>query len=118
MPKIDIKVTINNEIDQVDYKVKAIIEEDLIKYLEPDKTVTTFNYQDNTLLRENNELRMEYHFDIKKHTEGFIIVKEIDKTIKVKVKTNKIERNNHNIKINFNVEEKDFIYEIEEIKWV
>lgn len=115
MPKIKIKVSIRNELEDTSYEVPAIIQEENIKYKEPDETTVTYQYNNNTLLRENKELRMKYPFDLNRRTTGEIEVKELDQSMKIKIDTNKLERKKHNIEIDFSIEEKNFLYKIEEI---
>lgn len=115
MPKCNIKVRIqNSEIDQTT-EVKAIFQDNRIKYKEEDNTFVTFDYENNCLIRENQNLRMRYHFNEK---EGIIEAKEYNRELKVQLNTKKIERNGKNIEIHFDVEESPFLYKIEEIIWV
>lgn len=116
MPKINIKVTINNLEENTSYEVPAIITEEIIKYKEPNYTMVTYNFKDNSLFRENDELRMEYYFNSEKKTKGSINIKELNKKIDLEIKTKKIERKNNNIEIEFIIDSNIFLYKIEEIK--
>ncbi len=112
MPKCKVKVHIqNDEINQTT-EVDAIFQENKIKYMEDDHTIATFNYQNHTLTRENENLRMNYQFDENK---GEIEMKEYHRILPISLKINQIKENNKNIEINFLVEENQFIYGIEEI---
>ena len=115
MPKMNIKVSIHNEMENSHYKVPAIFQEDTMKYKEQDDTIVTYNYRDNILLRENKELRMKYPFDPNRQTTGEIIIKELEKTMKIKIETIKLERKNQNIEIVFKIDENQFLYKIEEV---
>ncbi len=116
MPKFSINVTIKNEEEDNTISTKAILQDSLLKYKENQETVVIYNYDKNSLVRGNNDLRMDYLFDVDRNTEGCIFIKEIGQKIKVKIKTKKLIRKNNNIEIHFVVEGKDFLYKIEEIK--
>ena len=58
MPKIDIEVTIKNSEITDSYKVKAIINDSVIKYKEPDDTTVLFDYKENILTRENDQMKI------------------------------------------------------------
>ena len=116
MPKMNIKVSIKNEAENQNYSVPAIIKEEKIHYRENQDTKVQFDYRENTLFRENKDFKMTYRFDLKKDTTGIISMKELNKNIELVIKTKKIERNNLNIEIEFQVEGKDFLYKIEEVK--
>lgn len=114
MSKINIKVSIKNNEKEEQYETIAIIQDNILKYQEKDNTIVIFNYDENTLTRENNELLLKYRYsDI---SEGTIYIKELDREIKVNIKTIKLERKENDIKINFMIENNIFLYEIEEIK--
>ena len=116
MPKINLKITIINGIDNREYVVPAILQDDKVSYKEPDETITHFNYKDRTLSRENKEFQMNYSFDLQKETTGEIFIKELGKAMKLEIKTQKYQQTKHRVEIQFLVEEKEFIYRIEEIK--
>ncbi len=116
MPKIKIIVTIKNEEEDTSYHVNAILQDNILKYQENNHTMVIYNYENNSLVRENKELRMDYLFDVKRKTEGTIQVKELGQSIKLKIKTNKLERKNNDIEVSFKIEDKEFLYKIEEIK--
>ena len=116
MPKTKILVTIKNEEEDTSYEVPAILQDCMIKYKEKNNTTVLYDYKKNKLVRENEDLRMDYLFDMHKQTEGIIKIKELGQVIKLIIETKKIERINHNIEIRFSIEKKDFLYKIEEIK--
>ena len=116
MPKTKILVTIKNEEEDTSYEVPAILQDCIMKYKEPNNTTVLYDYEKNSLIRENEELRMDYLFDMHKQTEGSIEIKELGQTIKLIIKTKELESKNHNIEIKFSIENKDFLYKIEEIK--
>ena len=113
MPKCKIKVRIQNpDIDQTK-EVDAILLEDTIKYLEEGKTHVTYSYQDNSLIRENKELKMIYSFD---QNTGTVEIKEYRKTFDIPLKVHQIKKEKYDVEIQFLVEENPFLYKIEVIK--
>lgn len=118
MSKESIKVTIKNSENNSSFKTNAIIQDNIIKYKEDNNTIVKFNYETNELIRENNELRMNYFFSNKTITTGTIFIKDLNKELELEIKTKKIQRKNNDIEIEFLVEENDFLYKIEVIKWV
>lgn len=118
MAKKDVIVTVKGQEENSSYKIKSIIEDDVIKYKEKNNTLVKFDYNKNTLFRENEELRMDYVFRRNEKTEGTIRVKELNQIIKVPIETKKIERKNNNIEISFIVSDNEFLYKIEEVLWV
>lgn len=118
MSKESIKVTIKNNQSNSTINVNAIIQDNIIKYKEEANTIVKFDYTTNELTRENNELRLNYLFLEDNKTEGIIYVKDLKKELVLEIKTKKIQRKNYDIEIEFAVEEEEFLYKIEVIKWV
>lgn len=116
MPKLDVLIRVKNTDSNLEYKTTAILTENVIKYKSKDNTTELFDYNNNKLTRENSELRMDYVFDLNKETKGTVFVKDLNKELEVNIKTNKIERNNNDISIEFIVEENTIKYQIEVIK--
>ena len=115
MAKKDVIITIKSQEENSSYKIKSIIEEDVIKYKEKNNTLVRFDYNKNTLVRENDEMRMDYIFRRNEKTEGTIKVKELSKTITIPIETKKLKRKNYNIEIAFKVADNEFLYKIEEV---
>ncbi len=104
MPKI--KVIIDNTENIVDC---SIIDE-VIKYNELDNTSTYYDLKENILIRDNDDIHMIYDFNNKK---GSILIKEMDRELELSLENVDIERNKNNIKVNYSIENNDFIYELE-----
>lgn len=115
MSKIKIKVTLKNKDEENIQEQNAILEDNKIKYKEDKNTTVIWNEKENTLYRETNELRIRYPFQEKKTTEGTVELKQPPLEIKVPIHTKKLERKNHNVTIEFKVEENEMLYCIEEI---
>ena len=116
MPKIKMLVTIKNDANDSIYETVAITHDDIISYKEKDGTLVIYNLDTNSLVRENDELRMDYLFDVSKETSGTIKVKEYNKDIYVPLITKKLERKNNDIEVQYNIDDKVFLYKVEEIK--
>ena len=116
MPKFDVLIRVKNDDSNIEYKTTAILSDNVIKYKSEDNTIEVFDYDNYKLTRENNELRMDYIFDLNKETKGTVFVKDLNKELEVNIKTKKIERNNNDIEIDFYVEESNIKYHIEVIK--
>ena len=114
MPKINIQITVNNEEENHTYETTAILQDEVLKYIENNNTTVLYNYKNNSLVRKNEELRMDYLFDVNRKTEGTIEIKEIGKSIVLPIKTKKLERKNNNIEVEFEIDQKNFLYKIEE----
>ena len=115
MSKIRIKATIQNRDEKKTYEGNAILENNKIKYKEDNHTTVIWNENDNTLFRETEEIILKYPFIMDKTTTGTIELKEGKVKIQIPIHTKKLERKNHNIIIEFKVEENAMLYCIEEI---
>lgn len=116
MSKVRIKVEIKNSEENNLREVDAIISDSKLKYKEEENTTVVFSYLDKTLVRENNELRMDYTFDLNKETIGRIYIKELNKKLEIKIKTTKLKIENNDIEVSFIVEDNKFNYKVEVIK--
>jgi len=116
MSKIKINITIKNPEANISKEVDAILQDEILKYKEEKDTSVKFSYKDKRLVRENNDLRMDYSFLEGQTTKDTILVKELNKNINVDIKTKNIKINENDIEIIFDVEENEFIYKVEVIK--
>ena len=115
MPKIKIKVGIKNDNHDDIFETNAIIEEGKLKYREKDDTMVIFSFDDSHLKRENNQLKMNYYFDLENNTKGILYIKELQKEMELSIITKEITKDNNNIKIEFYIEDNHFLYYIEEV---
>ena len=117
MSKVNINTILKTQEKTYDYCVPAILkeDEDIIIYKEQDdqRTTASYNYKTKELIRENDSLHMRYIFDKNKNTIGTILVKELNRSLNLTIKTNKILRCDNNIEIDFLVEEQPFNYKID-----
>ena len=116
MPVINIKVSISNLEYSEKFNTRAIIQDNILKYREKDKTIVKYYLDSNILERENNKLKLKYNFIIKNNTTGKIFSKKIKKEVPISIYTNKILRQGNNIIVEYKIENNIFNYRIEEIK--
>ena len=114
--KIKVKIQIKNNHGDNKFDTIAILQDEVIKYTEEDNTKVKYNYKNNELIRENNELLMKYSFNSDKITKGEILVKELDRNLDIEIKTKSIDRKDNDLKVEFSIEDEKFIYRIEEVK--
>jgi len=112
MPKIKINVLLSTKEETKTWKVVGIIQEELLKYKE-DETTVTFDYEKHILKRDNKELKMVYHFN---NNQGTITIKENNQIIEIPIETKSIKRNGNDIRIEYQIEDDIFIYQLEEEK--
>lgn len=112
MSKINIIYKITNNDNIKSDKVRAIFLDGIITYNDGDSLVK-YNYNNNTLHRENNDLILDYDFNKEKAN---ILVKELNKKLTPILQTLNINRENNDIKIKYKLEEEIIEYEIKEIK--
>ncbi|MBR2678781.1 MAG: hypothetical protein IKE63_05130 [Bacilli bacterium] len=116
MSKIDIEVTIKNSETTDSYKVKAIVQDNSIKYKEPDDTTVIFDYVENKLIRENDLMKMIYYFNEKSSEDSIILIKDYNRHINLNIITDRIRRKDNDLEIEFEIDKEKFLYRIEEIK--
>ena len=116
MSKKQILVTIENDEDKRTHHTMAIIGDNNIKYKEKDNTTVIFDYNNKTLIRDNEELSMHYKFSKTKKTTGTILIKELNKKLTLEIKTTNLIIENNNVEISFIIENNKFVYKIEVIK--
>ncbi len=116
MSKIKINVIIKNNNDKINFNKAAILRENKIEYIEENNTITIFDFEKKQLIRNNDNIKMVYHFNKNKKTEGLITLKDNNATVTIIITTNKIERKDHDIRIEYSIEGEKFLYQIKEIK--
>ena len=117
MPKLKTRIKIHSDEEKIEYEVNSIYNEEQNKiiYKEPDETTTSFNYKNKSLIRENDELKMEYNFTTEKNSRGRILIKDLKQYIDVDIKTTNIKEIERNIVIEYEIENQKFKYIIEVI---
>lgn len=118
MAKIKVKITLTNPEKTITDTYSAIFNKETqeIIYQEKDKTIVKYIFPENTLIRENAEIRLEYHFIKNRSTQGIIYIKDLNKTLELSIKTKEIKTSKNNLKINYFIDQEEFNYKMEEIK--
>ena len=104
MPKI--KVTISEE----ELITDCIIENNIYKYKEENGTDVILDMNNNTLVRNNNDIDMKYDFNNKK---GNLLVKELDKVFNLDMNNVSIYRDEKVIDIKYSIDKERFNYRLE-----
>ena len=115
MSKINIKVTIENDDQKQQITTNAIIQDNILKYKEENNTIVKFNYLNNNLIRENNDIYMDYKFK-KGISKNKLLLKKYNKELIIDINTTKIEKTENDIEIDYIIEKDEFKYKIEVIK--
>ncbi len=114
----NVRITVISNDKKTVYETKAIISDNSIIYIEKDNknTKVNFNYDKKQLIRENQELSMQYNFLSNEKTNGYLKIHELNKTVQVEIKTEIITCTKHNIRVKFTVESEPIEYLIEVIE--
>ena len=119
MPKIKIRVSICNSQNKNEYETNGIIQDDILKYKEPNKTTVLYNYKEDILIRENKELKMNYILKKKQHDkQNFLFLKDLQKKLFLNLKVTRFKKQRYNLYAEFKIEEENFKYKIEVVQWV
>ena len=114
--KTNIKVFIQNNEEKLSFKYPAIYikNKNIIKYQEKDKTNVTLDTKNNILIRENNNIYMEYIFKKNKISNNKLIIKDLNKELKLKLKTHEIINKDKLYKVKYEIIEnnENFVYEV------
>ena len=114
MKKFNIKVNIESTETNTSYNAVAIIEEDMIKYIEIDNTNVILDIKNNILNRENEKIKMKLEFNIEEITINEIYLKDLNSTISIMVKTKEIIKRDKFYKVEYEIIDNDnFKYSIE-----
>ena len=116
MKKLKLHIKLISDENIIDEFVMSCLnfKKNEIIYFENKKTKVIFNYEDNTLIRENNEMKIEFKFDVRHETTGTIYIKDINQKFNVFIKTIQINKSQNKITIKYTIENSYFEYEIME----
>lgn len=117
MENFNAKITVKNKEENTSYNVnvKYDKEKEYIYYVEKDelKTATIFDYQENTLKRDNEKMYLELKFENNKTTISTMFLKDLEKKLELEVFTNKIFKNEENVEIEYSLFNEKYTYKIE-----
>lgn len=111
--KVKIKVTLIANKSMLETKTTAVFTKKEIIYYEKDNTKAIYNYQKDILIRDNNELYLEINF---RNNEMIVFVKEINKKLKLPIKTEYIKKATNKLEIKYINDNNINIYKIEGVK--
>lgn len=109
------RVTIKNiDIeDKYTVSVHNNLEQKVIKYIEKDGTNTSFDYKNNILRRDNDQMIVEFKFDLGEVTKGKMSVKELMGDLEIDVLTKELKITDNIIKVVYVVNDLTFEYTLE-----
>lgn len=118
MEQYNATITIKNHEQEEKMKLKINISEDRIWYIENDinKTLTLFNLKDDTLERDNKEIYLKYSFKENNYTNNLLEIKSFNSNTNVEIYTKKIIKSDSLLRINYLIDDNEFIYEIKILK--
>ncbi len=116
MPKMKALIRIENEDTKEEIKTTAIMQDNRLLYKDNHQATMTIDYKEPRIIRETKELKITYPFKNNKKTIGMIEIKDTNQVLNIEIQTKKIKRNNNDIEIKYIIENKQFIYQVEEIK--
>ena len=113
MSKVKIKSKIISNDQKIIENISGIIESGIISYQENNNTYVYLDINRDELIRENEEMNMKYAFNEKSITKSQIIVKSLNQQLELDIKTNLIEKSKNKYKVEYQIEEDKFTYELE-----
>lgn len=115
MSKVKLTTFLHTSDNDLKYSIIGNINDKKITYTEQDelKTKVIYDYENNVLVRENKELYMKYIFNINEQTNGILKIKDLNKILSVIIVTNRIETDNYNLEVSFQVENNNFLYKLD-----
>ena len=113
MKNFECQILIKSQDSKDSFKVVVHddIEKGVLSY-EEDNTITTYDYKNDIFTRENDDMKIKYHFCLNKITENKILIKNINSEVTINVLTKQIEKNKDYIKIIYEIEDNKFTYMI------
>jgi len=114
LKKVNLNVKLISNESKMDEKLigNIIQESKEITYQDKDELETRvkFNYEKNLLIRENDNLLLEYKFIKNKLTKGLITIKDLNQTIEIEIKTLNIKNEKNYIEIEYILENEKYLY--------
>lgn len=112
MPKLLLKIYLENSEEKISYKVNGYIKDDIIYYIGEDKVKTSYDYKNDILTRESKEYCMEYIFD---KDNSFVTIEDKNLMNKFRLGLTDIliKKINHNLELEYKIEENKIKYKIE-----
>ena len=112
MNNVECLVSISSSESNHEEKVNVFndVEKNIIFYIEKDKTTNTFDYKNNILKRDNEEMSLEFNFKLNEKTINNIYIKELNNTMTVELITKEIIKEEKLLKIEYEMNNNSFVY--------
>lgn len=115
----NVLITINSTSNNNSFKTTLthLKEKKQLYYVDKDKekTVNLFDYDNNILTRDNEKIYLELKFKKNKITQNKLLIKEMNSTTYISIKTNDIIVSENLILLDYNIDNEHYIYKIEKI---
>ena len=115
----NVLITINSTSNNNSFKTTLthLKEKKQLYYVDKDKekTVNLFDYDNNILTRDNENIYLELKFKKNKITQNKLLIKEMNSTTYISIKTNDIIISENLILLDYNIDNEHYIYKIEKI---
>lgn len=111
--KYNVSILNNDLNDEYKVTVQNNVDKKTLFYKEKDGTNTSFDYQNNILKRDNNEMNLEFKFIKKEKTMNYIFIKDLGKNLDVEIFTKEIENTSNKIQIIYEMNDIVFEYKLE-----
>ena len=115
----NVLITINSTSNNNSFKTTLthLKEKKQLYYVDKDKekTVNLFDYDNNILTRDNENIYLKLKFKKNKITQNKLLIKEMNSTTYISIKTNDIIISENLILLDYNLNNEHYIYKIEKI---
>ena len=85
-----VSIESNGKKEEYRVTINQDTEKNLYFYKEPNKTNVIFDYKNNVLKRDNEEMNLEFKFKLKEKTINNIYIKELNNVINIEIYTEDI----------------------------
>ncbi len=115
MENYECTISIESIDSKDNYKVEVHDdkEKETLFYKEEDKTITSFDYKNNILTRDNEKMKLTYYFLLNYKTKNKIFIKDLNNEVEVEVITRKLEKTDNYIEVVYEIDNNKFTYRIE-----
>ena len=113
MEKYRVTIKSSDIEDKYQVSVHNDKEKKILKYTENDGTTNTFDYKNNILRRDNNEMIIEFKFILGEITKSKMSVKELKGDLEIDVLTKELKVKEDYIKVVYEINDLSFEYTLE-----
>lgn len=115
MKKVKLNIKLKNKDIQEEKSLIAVIDNNQIKYIENKDIVTEMelDLENDILIRNNKDYTITYKFILDEITINKVLVKELNRGLDLKIKTNKLKKDNNSYKVEYEILDSNEIIEYE-----